>query len=88
MLDGAGKEDGMRVGSGKRLRSRSAWIMAAAVAVAFMLASCTPAAHVSSPGAVSSHSGSVVSLNNITTLKSQFNRGNGHPRLVLIFSPT
>ena len=78
----------MRVGSGKRRRSRPAWIMAAAVAGTFLLASCTSAAHTTSPGAVSSPSGSVISLNNISTLKSLFNRDNGHPRLVLIFSPT
>jgi len=29
-----------------------------------------------------------MSLNQISTLKSLFNRDDGHPRLVLIFSPT
>jgi len=29
-----------------------------------------------------------MSLNKISTLKSLFDRDNGHPRLVLIFSPT
>jgi hypothetical protein len=78
----------MRVGSGKRLRSPRAWIMAAAVVVTVVLASCTPAAHPTSPGAVPSPGGSVVSLTNISTLKSLFNRDDGRPRLVLIFSPT
>lgn len=29
-----------------------------------------------------------MALDQISTLKSLFNRDNGHPRLVLIFSPT
>jgi len=33
-------------------------------------------------------SGGVISLTGISTLKLLFNRDNGHPRLVLIFSPT
>ena len=78
----------MRVGSGKRLRSWPAWVVAAAVAAALLLVSCTPTSHTTRSGAVSTHGGSVISLNSITTLKSLFNRDNGHPRLVLIFSPT
>jgi len=30
----------------------------------------------------------VISLTQIATLRSLFNRDDGHPRLVLIFSPT
>ena len=69
----------------KRLISRAAAV-AAAVAAGSVLASCSSAA--SPAGAGASRSGSVVSLTRISTLKSLFNRDNGHPRLVLIFSPT
>jgi hypothetical protein len=60
--------------------------MAAAV-VAFLLVSCAPVAPAAGPGA-GSRSARVISLNEISTLKSLFNRDNGHTRLVLIFSPT
>jgi len=77
----------MRVAWRERLRSWSARVVAAA-AVSLALASCTqtapPAGHVTAPP----RSGEVISLNQISTLKSLFNRDNGHPRLVLIFSPT
>ena len=59
----------------------------AAAAVSLALASCAPTAPPAGQGAAS-RSGEVVSLNQISTLKSLFNRDNGHPRLVLIFSPT
>jgi len=83
----------MRVAWYTRLRSRSA-VVAATGAASLVLASCTSAAPAAGPGTASrgpntaSRSGEVTSLNQISTLKSLFNRDNGHPRLVLIFSPT
>ncbi len=76
----------MRIAWRKRLTSRAAAI-AAAVAAGSVLASCSPAAPATGAG-TASRGGSVVSLTRISTLKSLFNRDNGHPRLVLIFSPT
>ena len=69
-----------------RLRSRLAAVVAVA-ALGFALASCASAAPAAGLGAAS-RSGSVVSLTQISVLKSLFNRDDGHPRLVLIFSPT
>jgi hypothetical protein len=60
--------------------------MAAAV-VSLALASCTQTAPLVGQGAAP-RSGGVISLHEISTLKSVFNRDDGHPRLVLIFSPT
>jgi hypothetical protein len=83
----------MRVVWSDRLRSRSATVVAAAAA-GLVLASCTSAPPASGPGATSPSSGvvsrnsGVISLTGIATLKSLFTRDNGHPRLVLIFSPT
>lgn len=76
----------MRVAWHERLRSWSARVMAAA-AVSLVLASCTQTAPPAGQGAAS-RSGAVISLNEISTLKSLFNRDDGHPRLILIFSPT
>jgi hypothetical protein len=76
----------MPVAGRRGLRSRLAGVIAA-VAAALVLASCTPAAPAASPGAAS-RSGSVISLNDISALKSLFNRDDGHTRLILIFSPT
>ena len=69
-----------------RLGSRLARVMAAAV-VSVALVSCTRTAPPAGQGAAA-RSGGVMSLTEISTLKSLFNRDNGHPRLVLIFSPT
>jgi hypothetical protein len=86
LVMGERKRIGMRVAWRKRLRSRSAVVVAAAAA-GLVLASCTVAAPAANQGAAS-RSGGVISLTRISTLKSLFNRDNGHPRLVLIFSPT
>ena len=69
---------------------RAPWralVMAAAVAVTFLLASCAPAGPAGGAGTAASGSG-VITLNKISTLKSLFNRDDGHTRLILIFSPT
>jgi hypothetical protein len=67
--------------------------MAAAAAAALVLAACastlSPAGPTSAPGhGAGSRSGAVITLNNISTLRTLFNRDSGHPRLILIFSPT
>ena len=77
----------MRVAWRKRLRLWPARVIAAA-AVSLVLASCTQTAPPAGHGTVPPRSGEVISLNQISTLKSLFNRDDGHPRLVLIFSPT
>jgi hypothetical protein len=85
LVVGERKRPGMGAGGRKRLRSRLAVVTAAAAGL--VLASCSPGAPGTGPG-TSSRSGGVISLTGISTLKSLFNRDNGHPRLVLIFSPT
>ena len=77
---------GMRVAWRERLRPRSAMVVAAAAA-GLVLTSCAPTAPAGGKGAASP-SGGVISLTTISTLRTLFNRDNGHPRLVLIFSPT
>ena len=86
LMAGQRERTGMRMAWRKRLASRAAAV-AAAVAAGSVLASCSPASPAAGPGAAS-RSGGVVSLTGISTLRSLFNRDNGHPRLVLIFSPT
>src|SRR6266487_2232345 len=90
-----GKRIGMETAWRKRLGSRLAGAvagaLAGALAVAFMSAACTstPAAGPAAPA--SAHrlgARSVISLNDMSALRSLFNRDVGHPRLVLIFSPT
>jgi len=69
-------------------------VVAAASAAGLAVASCTTGTApggqaVASPGPGSvARGGGVISLTGISTLKSLFNRDNGHTRLVLIFSPT
>jgi hypothetical protein len=74
-------------------RRRRAGAIAAAFAAAFVLAACTTAAPTGVSGSVPSQRAGlpgsrVTALNAISTLRSVFNRDMGHPRLVLIFSPT
>jgi hypothetical protein len=76
----------MRVAWHKRLRSQPV-VVAAAAAAGLVMASCASTAAPAGQGAAP-RSGGVISLTGISTLKSLFNRDNGHPRLVLIFSPT
>jgi hypothetical protein len=59
--------------------------MAAAVAASLVLAACTATSSADKPAGPH---GSVISLTRISTLRSVFNRDAGHPRLMLIFSPT
>ena len=88
------RERGLAMGSAwpKARGSRPARaVMAALTAVVsgLLLASCSPSpASTASGQAAAAHPGGVISLNAISTLKSVFNRDDGHPRLVLIFSPT
>ncbi len=72
-----------------RLGSWSAWGIAAAAVLA--MAACTSTLTSATSGhdrSAVSRPGKVITLNHITTLKTLFNRDAGHPRLILIFSPT
>ena len=73
-----------------RLGSRSAWGMAAAVVLTMAACTSTITSATSSGHGRSavSRPGKVITLNHITTLKTLFNSDAGHPRLILIFSPT
>jgi len=86
-----GKRIGMETAWRKRLGSRLAGGVAGALAVAFMLASWTSTPTAGAAAPASAHrlgARSVISLNDMSALRSLFNRDVGHPRLVLIFSPT
>jgi hypothetical protein len=71
----------------------------AAVAAAvsgLLVVACSPSPVSTAPGAsapaarpgATAHPRGVISLTAISTLRSLFNRADGHTRLVLIFSPT
>jgi hypothetical protein len=85
-MAGQRKQTRKRIAWRKRLMSRAATV-AAAVAAGSVLVSCSPGASPAGP-AGASRNGGVVSMTGISMLRSLFNRDNGHPRLVLIFSPT
>jgi hypothetical protein len=76
--------------------ARLAWAAVAAVAAGLLAASCSPSSRSTAPGlsapagrfGSASHPSRVISLNAISTLRSLFNRADGHTRLVLILSPT
>jgi hypothetical protein len=69
-------------------------VMAAVTAIVsgLLLVSCSPSPASTAPASAvrpaASHPHGVIMLNAISTLRSLFNRADGHPRLVLIFSPT
>jgi anti-sigma factor RsiW len=96
MLDVRRKRGAMGTVRRRTRGSRLAWAaVVAGVAAGFLAASCSPsvstAPGTSAPASRSasvSHPGGVISLNAISTLRSLFNRADGHTRLVLIFSPT
>jgi hypothetical protein len=69
----------------RRIKRRAAAAVAAA-ATAAVLAGCGAPASAQRPGGAAH--GGVISLTQIGTLRSAFNHDAGHPRLVLIFSPT
>jgi hypothetical protein len=72
----------------QRRSRRLGWavpIAAAAAVSAMTLASCSAPGPAARPAAADTR---VVSLSGIGALRSVFNHDDGHPRLVLIFSPT
>ena len=87
MLKLAGKRIGAGVTMQMSRAPRQALAITAAVAASFLLASCAPAGTAGGQATAASNS-RVITLNTISTLKSLFNRDDGHTRLILIFSPT
>jgi hypothetical protein len=67
------------------MRAVGAAVMVAALPVS--LTSCALSSTAHGPAATASNA-SAITLNHINTLKSVFNRDDGHTRLILIFSPT
>lgn len=81
---------GKRIGAGVTMRMF--WVprrvlAMAAVVVTLVLASCAPAGPSGGTGTTAG-AGRVITLDTISALKSLFNRDDGHPRLIVIFSPT
>jgi hypothetical protein len=89
------------MGSARRRASGSRPARAAVAVVAMIVcglvaAACSPSSVSTAPGTsapaarsgAAAHPRGVISLNAISTLRSLFNRADGHTRLVLIFSPT
>ncbi len=76
--------------------ARAVVAVVAAVVCGLLAAACSPSSVSSAPGTsapaarsgAAAHPAGVISLNAISTLRSLFNRADGHTRLVLIFSPT
>ena len=76
--------------------ARAALAGAAAAVSGLLMVACSTSPVPTAPGAsapaarsgAAARPGGVISLNAISTLRSLFNRADGHTRLVLIFSPT
>ena len=86
MLYGSGRKNPVRVTQRKHWGWRLGRGLTVAVSALLLLASCTSASgHGSAAAAPSAR---VISLTTISTLKSLFNRSAGHPRLLLLLSPT
>ena len=83
----------MRIAKQTGLSLRLVRALAAAAMMAALpgvLASCASSGTASGAAAAASNAsvGRIITLNHIDTLKSLFNRDDGHTRLILIFSPT
>ena len=78
----------MRTAWRARLGSRVAWGVAAVLGLAACTSALTPASSSGHGRDAVSQPGKVITLNRITTLRTLFNRDAGHPRLILLFSPT
>jgi hypothetical protein len=86
-----------RKASGSRPARAAAMVaVVATIACGLVAAACSPSSVSTAPGTsapaarsgAAAHPSRVISLNAISTLRSLFNRSDGHTRLVLIFSPT
>lgn len=80
----------MRVTKRTGLSFRLGRALAAAAVMAALLSSLASCASsgTTSGAAAAANNASVITLNKINTLKSLFNRDDGHTRLILVFSPT
>ncbi|HYK32582.1 MAG TPA: hypothetical protein VEV63_11495 [Streptosporangiaceae bacterium] len=67
----------------RKRRTIKTLTVAAAFAATMLVAACG-----AGPSTGAKHAGQVVALNQMSVLRSLFNRDMGHARLVLIFSPT